>query len=179
MLPLELNSRLRCRWKDGEYYRCKVLERRIKPDLEPKVKAANDPAVVYEYYVHFSSSEPPGGWGGAQWQAAAAPRGWQQAIYCTPGGLCDAASTQLCDCTCVAWLDFADGAKHRAEARQGCGCVAWCVGRAWCDCVCLPVLCAASACAAVNRRMDQWVDTADFDLNTLEVQLEEVGPDGK
>lgn len=32
---------------------------------------------------------------------------------------------------------------------------------------------------AVNRRMDQWVDTADFDLNTLEMQLEEVGPDGK
>lgn len=33
--------------------------------------------------------------------------------------------------------------------------------------------------SAVNRRMDQWVDTADFDLNTLEMQLEEVGPDGK
>lgn len=31
----------------------------------------------------------------------------------------------------------------------------------------------------VNRRMDQWVDTADFDLDTVEVQLEEVGPDGK
>lgn len=33
--------------------------------------------------------------------------------------------------------------------------------------------------SSVNRRMDQWVDTADFDLNTLEMQLEEVGPDGK
>jgi hypothetical protein len=36
-----------------------------------------------------------------------------------------------------------------------------------------------AAAAAVNRRMDQWVETNDFDLNTLEVQLEEVGPDGK
>jgi hypothetical protein len=32
---------------------------------------------------------------------------------------------------------------------------------------------------AVNRRMDQWVDTNDVDLTTVEVQLEEVGPDGK
>ncbi|KAF6266503.1 MYST family histone acetyltransferase [Scenedesmus sp. NREL 46B-D3] len=57
LLPLELLSRIRCRWKDGEYYRCKVLERRIKPDLEPRLAAANDPAVVWEYYVHFSGSE--------------------------------------------------------------------------------------------------------------------------
>uniref|UniRef100_A0A383W7X2 Histone acetyltransferase n=1 Tax=Tetradesmus obliquus TaxID=3088 RepID=A0A383W7X2_TETOB len=86
VLPLELLSRLHCRWKDGEFYRAKILERRIKPDLEPRLVAANDPAVVWEYYVHFSK---------------------------------------------------------------------------------------------MNRRMDQWVDTADFDLATLEVTLEEVGPDGK
>jgi hypothetical protein len=43
------------------------------------------------------------------------------------------------------------------------------------------LLCRLRLCAAasVNRRMDQWVETNDFDLNTLEVQLEEVGPDGK
>jgi hypothetical protein len=57
LLPLELVSRIRCRWKDGEFYRCKILERRIKPDLEPRLVAANDPAVVWEYYVHFSGSE--------------------------------------------------------------------------------------------------------------------------
>jgi hypothetical protein len=57
LLPLELVSRIRCRWKDGEFYRCKILERRIKPDLEARLVAANDPAVVWEYYVHFSGSE--------------------------------------------------------------------------------------------------------------------------
>jgi hypothetical protein len=31
----------------------------------------------------------------------------------------------------------------------------------------------------VNRRMDQWVFNHDLDLNTVELQLEEVGPDGK
>jgi hypothetical protein len=31
----------------------------------------------------------------------------------------------------------------------------------------------------VNRRMDQWVLHHDLDLNTVELQLEEVGPDGK
>lgn len=34
-------------------------------------------------------------------------------------------------------------------------------------------------CCSVNRRMDQWVYTADLDLDTVEMQLEEVGPDGK
>jgi hypothetical protein len=50
-----------------------------------------------------------------------------------------------------------------------------------CVCACLSSLTPACGCCAVavNRRMDQWVDTADFDLHTLEVQLEEVGPDGK
>jgi hypothetical protein len=59
-----------------------------------------------------------------------------------------------------------------------------CTAHVLCVCVCLlfePVLCVyvAAVSCAVNRRMDQWVDTSDFDLNTLEVQLEEVGPDGK
>jgi hypothetical protein len=31
----------------------------------------------------------------------------------------------------------------------------------------------------VNRRMDQWVTPGDVDLTSVEVQLEEVGPDGK
>eukprot|EP00775_Hariotina_reticulata_P007901 gene7901-8097_t len=83
VLPLELNARVRCRWKDGEFYRCKVLERRINPEYAGH---AADPGQAWEYYVHFSS---------------------------------------------------------------------------------------------MNRRMDQWVDTADLDLHTVEVQLEEVGPDGK
>eukprot|EP00878_Enallax_costatus_P002084 GHUV01002251.1.p1 GENE.GHUV01002251.1~~GHUV01002251.1.p1 ORF type:complete len:434 (+),score=154.19 GHUV01002251.1:93-1304(+) len=83
VLPLEVNSRIRCKWKDGDYYRCKILERRLKPDYDGR---STDPYHTWEYYVHFSG---------------------------------------------------------------------------------------------LNRRMDQWVDTADFDLNTLEMQLEEVGPDGK
>eukprot|EP00879_Flechtneria_rotunda_P015529 GHRR01016240.1.p1 GENE.GHRR01016240.1~~GHRR01016240.1.p1 ORF type:complete len:607 (+),score=179.00 GHRR01016240.1:807-2627(+) len=84
VLPLELTTRVRCRWKDGEYYRAKVLERRIKPEYSGKANI--DPFTAWEYYVHFSG---------------------------------------------------------------------------------------------LNRRMDQWVDTADFDLNTVELQIEEVGPDGK
>lgn len=31
----------------------------------------------------------------------------------------------------------------------------------------------------VNRRMDQWVVTSEMDLDSVEMQLEEVGPDGK
>lgn len=85
VLPLELNTRVRCRWKDGEYYRCKLLERRILSEFNQTTADAN-PAAAWEYYVHFSG---------------------------------------------------------------------------------------------MNRRMDQWVLTADFDLDSVEMQLEEVGPDGK
>jgi len=56
VLPLELNTRVRCRWKDGEYYRCKLLERRILSEFNQTTADAN-PAAAWEYYVHFSGSE--------------------------------------------------------------------------------------------------------------------------
>jgi hypothetical protein len=46
-----------------------------------------------------------------------------------------------------------------------------------CVMLCAPPL--LLPCCSVNRRMDQWVYTADLDLDTVEMQLEEVGPDGK
>ncbi len=55
MLPLELNTRLRCRWKDGEFYRAKVLERRMVQEFASDPHA--DPARLWQYYVHFSGSE--------------------------------------------------------------------------------------------------------------------------
>lgn len=64
VLPLELNARVRCRWKDGEFYRCKVLERRINPEYAGH---AADASHAWEYYVHFSSSKTwdPGSSAGA------------------------------------------------------------------------------------------------------------------
>jgi hypothetical protein len=56
VLPLELNTRVRGRWKDGEFYRCKILERRTLPEFNT-AGAQADPAGAYEYYVHFSGSE--------------------------------------------------------------------------------------------------------------------------
>lgn len=56
VLPLELNTRVRCRWKDGEFYRSKILERRILSDFNAASAEANPPA-AWEYYVHFSGSE--------------------------------------------------------------------------------------------------------------------------
>lgn len=45
MLPLEVGTRVMCRWRDGKYHPVKVIERR-------KVQAGgpND----YEYYVHYT-----------------------------------------------------------------------------------------------------------------------------
>jgi hypothetical protein len=43
-------------------------------------------------------------------------------------------------------------------------------------CSCTTLL---SCVSPVNRRMDQWIHTSDLDLDTVEMQLEEVGPDGK
>lgn len=56
VLPLELNTRVRGRWKDGEFYRCKILERRTLPEFNVAATQA-DPAAAWEYYVHFSGSE--------------------------------------------------------------------------------------------------------------------------
>jgi hypothetical protein len=55
VLPLELNTRVMCRWKDGEFYRCKLLERRLLPEF--KAQGADGNPAAWEYYVHFSKSE--------------------------------------------------------------------------------------------------------------------------
>ncbi|XP_011074890.1 histone acetyltransferase of the MYST family 2 isoform X2 [Sesamum indicum] len=44
-LPLEVGTRVNCRWRDGKYHPVKVIERRKLPS-----GGAND----YEYYVHYT-----------------------------------------------------------------------------------------------------------------------------
>jgi hypothetical protein len=66
VLPLELNTRVKGRWKDGEFYRCKLLERRILPEFNAQT-AEQNPAAAYEYYVHFSGSEHSRG-RGREWE---------------------------------------------------------------------------------------------------------------
>lgn len=48
MLPLEVGTRVMCRWRDGKYHPVKVIERR---KLSPC--AISD----YEYYVHYTECE--------------------------------------------------------------------------------------------------------------------------
>ncbi|TKY49826.1 Histone acetyltransferase of the MYST family 1 [Spatholobus suberectus] len=45
VLPLEVGTRVMCRWRDGKYHPVKVIERRKVPNAVP-----ND----YEYYVHYT-----------------------------------------------------------------------------------------------------------------------------
>ncbi|CAN1147083.1 Histone acetyltransferase of the MYST family 1, partial [Linum perenne] len=44
-LPLEVGTRVMCRWRDGKYHPVKVIERRKVSFSDP-----ND----YEYYVHYT-----------------------------------------------------------------------------------------------------------------------------
>lgn len=45
MLPLEVGTRVMCRWRDGKYHPVKVIERR-----KMHIGGVND----YEYYVHYT-----------------------------------------------------------------------------------------------------------------------------
>lgn len=45
VLPLEVGTRVMCRWRDSKYHPVKVIERRRVPGYGP-----ND----YEYYVHYT-----------------------------------------------------------------------------------------------------------------------------
>ncbi|KAK7322481.1 hypothetical protein VNO77_25862 [Canavalia gladiata] len=45
VLPLEVGTRVMCRWRDGKFHPVKVIERRKVPNAAP-----ND----YEYYVHYT-----------------------------------------------------------------------------------------------------------------------------
>lgn len=45
MLPLEVGTRVMCRWRDGKYHPVKVIERR-----KTNYGGPND----YEYYVHYT-----------------------------------------------------------------------------------------------------------------------------
>lgn len=45
MLPLEVGTRVMCRWRDGKFHPVKVIERRKMQSGGP-----ND----YEYYVHYT-----------------------------------------------------------------------------------------------------------------------------
>lgn len=48
MLPLEVGTRVLCRWRDSKHHPVKVIERRRVPSGGP-----ND----YEYYVHYTECE--------------------------------------------------------------------------------------------------------------------------
>lgn len=48
ILPLEVGTRVNCRWRDGKYHPVKVIERRKLPPGGPK---------DYEYYVHYTECE--------------------------------------------------------------------------------------------------------------------------
>lgn len=48
VLPLEVGTRVNCRWRDGKYHPVKVIERR---------KLSSDGANDYEYYVHYTECE--------------------------------------------------------------------------------------------------------------------------
>lgn len=45
ILPLEVGTRVNCRWRDGKYHPVKVIERR---------KLFSGGANYYEYYVHYT-----------------------------------------------------------------------------------------------------------------------------
>jgi RNA binding activity-knot of a chromodomain len=48
-LPLEVGTRLRCRWRDGSWHDARIIERRPLPDA----KSESD----YEYYMHYEKCE--------------------------------------------------------------------------------------------------------------------------
>ena len=41
--PLEINSRIECKWRDGQYHLARIIERRQNPDTQE-----------WEYYVHYN-----------------------------------------------------------------------------------------------------------------------------
>lgn len=45
-LPLEVGAFMECEWKQGQYHRAKIIERRKRSD-----------APDYEYYVHYIGCE--------------------------------------------------------------------------------------------------------------------------
>ena len=48
-LPLEVGTRLRCRWRDGSWHDARIIERRPLPDAQTDSD--------YEYYVHYEKCE--------------------------------------------------------------------------------------------------------------------------
>lgn len=47
-LPLDVGTRVHCRWRDGKYHPVKVIERR---------KVFDGGLTDYEYYVHYTECE--------------------------------------------------------------------------------------------------------------------------
>eukprot|EP00877_Chromochloris_zofingiensis_P000174 jgi/Chrzof1/10157/Cz04g31030.t1 len=48
-MPLDPNSKVDCRWKDGQYHTCRILERRLRRDWE----GPPEDNMAWEYYVHY------------------------------------------------------------------------------------------------------------------------------
>ena len=134
-LPLEVGTLLDCRWRDGNFYPARIIERRRKPD------GAED---EYEYYVHYRKCEFLITMGRAALKAcsasqSAAQRCWQAAL---PDVFCQA----------------------QREALAA---------------VITPACCPLPAPAAVNRRMDEWVELGNFNLDTVVPPEPEPAGDGR
>lgn len=54
-LPLEVGTRLLCRWRDGKFHPVKVIERRKLPPTVSFCGGGHE----YEYYVHYTECELP------------------------------------------------------------------------------------------------------------------------
>ncbi len=50
--PLDVTARVSCRWRDGEFYPVRVIERR-KRDPERGGGPLKGDATDFEYYVHY------------------------------------------------------------------------------------------------------------------------------
>ena len=54
--PLEVTCRVTCKWRDGEYYSVRIIEKR-KRDPSRGGGPLTGGAADYEYYVHYEQCE--------------------------------------------------------------------------------------------------------------------------
>jgi histone acetyltransferase MYST1 len=56
-VPLEVTTRLMCRWRDGDFQRVRVVERRkLEGQARPgSSKDKDKTAADWEYYVHYEN----------------------------------------------------------------------------------------------------------------------------
>ena len=143
-LPLEVSTHLECKWRDGKFYPARIIERR---------KADGGAPDEYEYYVHYRKCE----------------RGPVVWLWCGVGGAGCAGwlgwlGSRGCGAT---WVGFRiDLRRGRPAGAPPCA-RAFALASTHCPRThpCLPA--PAPAPGAVNRRMDEWVPLANFNLDTV------------